>query len=123
LRTTTGDDIGMRLKFLHYAIMNPIMYRRAASVKHYEFTLNHNGFEAGADPLFGSAAFCCQLGTDRPDASGRYSLYCSFVAHRRAGVLAASRVGGRVHLVDEGKRLAVGSRPARLCACSLRSDR
>src|SRR5208282_2379097 len=49
----------------------------------------------------------------RPGLPGRYSLNCWCVARRRAGVLAVSRVGGRVHVVDWGKAALgdVGARP------------
>jgi len=40
------------------------------------------------------------IGDEPPDASGGYPLNCLYVANRGAGVLAASRAGGRVHAVD-----------------------
>jgi hypothetical protein len=58
-----------------------------------------------------SAAFCCQLWPNRPDVSGRYLLNCSRVAHCVAGVVAASRVGGRVDGV-RGERGPCGSAKA-----------
>jgi hypothetical protein len=45
LRTTRGDDMGMRLKSHPFAVLSTIMYRPVALVKPYELPLDNQGFE------------------------------------------------------------------------------